>query len=173
VSTRQAAAGAGVYDGAFDMSTRELIEDVLKRKRLAVVGVSHVERDFTRVLFREFLKRGYDAVPVSRNAEELDGHRCFAHVQEITPPVDWALILTPPKQTESVVLDCAAAGIQRVWMYRAVGKGAVSAAAIGFCKSKGIQVVPGYCPVMFWKDAPFFHRLHGYFVKLTSGLSPR
>ena len=136
-----------------------------------MVGVSRKDNDFTRSLFREFVKRGYDAVPVNPEAEELDGRRCFHRVQEIAPPVDGALLLTPPKVTESVVMECAAAGIPRVWMYRAGGDGAVSKAAVAYCKSKGIAVVPGYCPFMFWKDANFFHRLHGFFVKLTSGLS--
>ena len=153
------------------MTSRNHIEDFLRSKRLALVGVSRKETDFSRALFREFLRRGYDAVPVNPEAEELDGHRCFHRVQEITPPVDGALLFTVPKVTESVVMDCAAAGIPRVWMYRAGGKGAVSRAAIGFCKSKGIAVIPGFCPYMFWKDAAFFHRLHGFFVKLASGLS--
>jgi predicted CoA-binding protein len=153
------------------MSNSDAIRDVLKRKRLAVVGVSHKERDFSRLLFKEFVKRGYDVVPVSLNAEELDGRRCYKRLQDITPPVDWALLMTPSKVTESVVLDCDAAGIKRVWMYRAGGQGAVSKAAISFCKAKDIQVVPGYCPFMFWDDAPFFHRLHGFVVKLTRGLS--
>ncbi|MFB3777595.1 MAG: CoA-binding protein [Bryobacteraceae bacterium] len=153
------------------MTIRERIDDFLKQKRLALVGVSRKESDFTRALFREFLRRGYDAVPVNPGAEELDGRRCFHRVQEITPPVDGALLMTRPNSTESVVMDCAAAGIPRIWMYRAVGKGAVSKAAIGFCKSRGIAVIPGYCPHMFWPDAAFFHRLHGFFVKLTSGLA--
>ncbi len=33
------------------MTARETIDDFLKQKRLAVVGVSHSGRDFTRVLF--------------------------------------------------------------------------------------------------------------------------
>ncbi len=153
------------------MTTREHIDDFLKQRRLALVGVSRKGTDFTRSLFREFLKRGYDAVPVNPEAEELDGRRCFHRVQEITPPVDGALLLTSPKMTESVVMECAAAGIPRIWMYRAGGKGAVSLAAVAYCRSKGIAVVPGFCPFMFWKDASFFHRLHGFFVKLASGLS--
>ena len=153
------------------MTTREHIDDFLKQHRLALVGVSRKGTDFTRSLFREFLKRGYDAVPVNPDAEELDGRRCFHRVQEITPPVDGALLLTSPKVTESVVMECAATGIPRIWMYRAGGKGAVSLAAVAYCRSKGIAVVPGFCPFMFWKDASFFHRVHGFFVKLGSGLS--
>ncbi|RPI11844.1 MAG: CoA-binding protein [Acidobacteriales bacterium] len=153
------------------MTTREIGEDFLSQKRLALVGVSRQEREMGRMLFREFLRRGYDAVPVNPAVQEIDGHRCFARVQDITPPVEGALIMTPAKTAESVVLDCAAAGISRVWLYRATGTGAASKAAIGFCKAKGIRVVPGFCPFMFWKDASWFHRLHGFIVKLTGGLA--
>lgn len=153
------------------MNVRDDIEDFLRQKRLALVGVSRNEKDFTRLLFREFLRRGYDAVPVNPASEAIDGHQCFHRVQEIAPAVDGALILTPASKTDSVVLDCAAAGVPRVWMYRAVGRGAVSRPAVSYCKSKGIRVIEGFCPYMYWKDASFFHRLHGFFVKLASGQS--
>lgn len=149
------------------MGMRDDIEDFLKQKRLALVGVSRNERDFTRVLFRDFLRRGYDAVPVNPACEAVDGRACFHRVQDITPPVDGALLLTPPAKTESIAMDCAEAGIRRIWMYRSLGNGAVSSRAVGFCKSKGLRVIAGYCPYMFWKDAGFLHRLHGFFVKLS------
>ncbi len=142
------------------MTTREAIDDFLKQKRVAVVGVSHDEKDFTRALFREFGQRGYDVVPVNPNAGEIEGRRCFPRVQEITPPPDGALVLTPSKIAERVVMDCAAAGVKRVWLFRATGKGAASPAAIRYCRANGIQVVPGYCPFMFWRDTQFVHRLH-------------
>ncbi len=149
------------------MGIRNDIEDFLKQKRLALVGVSRNERDFTRTLFREFVHRGYDAVPVNPACEAIDGRPCFHRVQDVTPPLDGALLLTPPAGTEPAAMDCAAAGVPRIWMYRAVGKGAVSARAVGFCKSRGLRVIAGYCPYMFWKDAAFFHRLHGFLVKLS------
>jgi len=142
------------------MSLREDIQDFLEQKRVALVGVSRNERHFTRRLFREFVKRGYDAVAVNPHADSLDGRACFRRVQDIQPAVEGVLVLTPPKITEKVVLDCAAAGIRRVWMYRAVGQGAVSRQAVGFCRSRGMRVIPGYCPFMFWKEVSFIHRLH-------------
>jgi predicted CoA-binding protein len=151
------------------MNTRDDIDDFLRQRRLALVGVSRREKSFTRILFREFLRRGYDAVPVNPASEAIEGRQCFHRVQDISPPVDGALILTAARRTDSVALDCAAAGVPRVWMFRAVGRGAVSKAAVSYCKSKGIRVIPGFCPYMFWKDASFFHRLHGFFVKLGSG----
>jgi predicted CoA-binding protein len=149
------------------MRTTEAIEGFLKQNRLAVVGVSRSERDFTRSIFREFVRRGYDAVPVNPAAAEIEGKRCYARVQDISPPVDGVMVMTPPKVSESVVLDCAAAGIKRVWLYRAVGQGAVSKAAVAYCKANAIEVIPGYCPHMFWKDSAFIHRLHGLIARIT------
>ena len=56
------------------------------------------------------------------------------------------LLMTSPEATETVVHDCAEAGIRRVWMYRATGKGSVSAKALAFCQEQGMRVVPGQCP---------------------------
>ncbi len=145
---------------------RRVIEDFLSQKRLAVVGVSRDQRDFSRAVFREFDQRGYDLVPVNPNASELEGRRCFARVSEVDPPVEGALLLNSADLTEQVVEDCAAAGVRRVWMHRATGRGAVDAKAIEFCRANGIEVVDGECPMMFLSHTSWFHRFHGFFRKL-------
>ena len=149
------------------IAARGLITDFPAQKRLAVVGVSRNPRDFSRLLFREFLKQGYDAVPVNPQVTELEGHRCFARVADIAPAVEGALLMTPPRLTEKVVRECAQAGISRVWMYRAVGQGAIHSAAVAFCRERGMRVIEGYCPFMFFPNPGFVHRLHGYFMKLV------
>ncbi|HUJ23393.1 MAG TPA: CoA-binding protein [Bryobacteraceae bacterium] len=149
------------------MSTRDHIEDFLSQKRLAVVGVSRDPQDFTRVVFREFAWRGYDVVPVNPNLSEVEGRTCYRLVQDISPPVDGALLMTQPRVTDQVVQDCAAAGIQRIWMHRASGQGAVSRSAIEFCEAHHMHVVPGECPFMFLPKTAFFHRLHGVIKKIT------
>ncbi len=153
------------------MTGRQTIDDFLARKRLAVVGISRNPKDFTRTLFAEFRRRGYDVVPVTPQAAELDGLPCFARLQDVTPPVEGALLLTSPAVTEQVVRDCAAASIPRVWMYRAAGAGAVSSSALAFCESNGIQAVAGECPFMFFPQTGFVHRMHG-FVRRICGRYP-
>ncbi|MGE5568363.1 MAG: CoA-binding protein [Rhodospirillales bacterium] len=143
------------------------IEDFLAQKRIALVGVARNPKDFNRVLFRSFRERGYDAVPVNPNAQELDGVRCFASVQEIQPPVDAVLVMTPAAKTDFIAKDCADAGVKRIWMYRAVGTGALSQPAVEFCRKKGMRVVDGHCPFMFLRDTPWPHRLHGFLVKIA------
>lgn len=149
------------------MTTRKQIDDFLALQRLAVVGVSRNDNDFTRRLFRELRQRGYDVVPVNPQATAIEGLRCFARVQEISPPVAGALLMTPPAVTEQVVRDCAEAGVRHVWMHRGEGVGAVSQAAIDFCNAQNIAVVAGFCPFMFLPDTGFIHRAHGFILKLT------
>jgi len=149
----------------------EVIEDFLAQKRIAMVGLSRQPKEFSAMLFEELCRRGYDVVPVNPGASEVLGRRCFARVQDIQPPVDAALLMTSPAVTETVVEDCAAAGIRRVWMYSAGGAGAVSPKAVEFCAARGIQVVPGECPFMFFPHAGL-HRVHGFIRKIT-GSYPR
>lgn len=150
-------------------STRAEIRDFLGCRRIALVGVSRHRHDFSRHLLRELVRRGYEVAPVNPAAQEIDGHRCFARVQEIAPPVEGALLLTPPHLTEEVVRDCAAAGIGKVWMHRGGGRGSVSPAAVEFCRANGIAVVEGHCPLMFLRDTAFIHRVHGFVLRLTGG----
>jgi len=146
--------------------TRRDAEDFLAHKRLALVGLSRNPKDFSRYLYDELRRRGYDVVPVNPNVAEVDGAHYFARLQDVTPPVEGALVMTAADQSERVVHDCAEAGINRVWLHRGAGQGSVSPAAVGFCKERGMRLVAGYCPYMFLPKASFFHRLHGFFRKL-------
>ena len=149
------------------ITSRENIEAFLSQHRQAFVGVSRTAGDFSRSLYDEFRKRGYDVVPVNPNATEIDGQPCYKRVQDIQPPVDGALLLTPPQVTEQVVHDCAEAGIRHVWMQRGEGIGSVSDSAVAFCEQNGISVVPGQCPFMFLPNTMFLHKVHGFVKKLT------
>ena len=148
------------------------VRDFLALRRIALVGASRDPKDFSRYLFQEMHRKGYDMVPVNPSANELDGKPCFARVQDIQPPVDAALVMTAARNTEQVVRDCAEAGIHYVWMHRSGGPGAVSPEAVHFCLKQGIHLVEGHCPLMFLPHTPFFHRVHGFLLKLT-GSYPR
>ena len=154
-------------------TTLDDIRDFLAQQRIALAGLSRNPKDFSRMLFREMTQRGYDVVPVNPTAAELEGRRCFARVQEIDPPVEGVLVMTTPGETERVVRDCAQAGVRRVWMHRGGGQGAVSQEAADFCRQNGIRLVEGYCPLMFLAGTPFFHRVHGFILKVFGGYPSR
>ena len=148
-------------------TSRADVENFLAQHRLAMVGASRNPNDFSRAVLREMCQRGYDMVPVNPSTRELDGKLCFASVKEITPPVEGALLMTSPADTERVVRECAAAGIRRIWMHRGVGHGSVSPGAAEFCRQHDIRLVEGYCPLMFLPKTSWFHRAHGFVLKVS------
>lgn len=143
------------------------IEDFLAQRRIAMVGISREPGSFSVQLCKELSRRGYDVVPVNPKTPNIQGRRCFARVQDIEPPVEAALLMTSPEGTDAVVNDCAEAGIRRIWMYRAAGRGAVSDQAVQFCREHGIHAVAGECPLMFLPHSGAIHRLHGFLRRIT------
>jgi uncharacterized protein len=139
--------------------------DFLAQRRIALVGVSRDPRDLSRTLFRELRQRGYDVVPVHPELASVDGVPCVRRLQDASPVVDGALVMTPPTVTERVVRDCVEAGVARVWMHRGAGRGAVSAAAVAYCRERGMAVVDGACPFMFLPGSNFAHRAHGFLLR--------
>jgi len=152
------------------MASKQAIDSFLSCRRIAVLGVSRDPRDFSRSLFRAFVERGYDAVPVIPNGGEAEGRPCARGLAEVTPPVEGALLLTPPSATTQAVRDCAEAGVRRVWMHRGGGAGAVSPEAVALCRERGIEVVDGECPFMFLTDPGFVHGVHRFFRRLGGRL---
>ena len=148
-------------------ASMEGISRFLDQHRIAMLGVSHNSKDFSVLLFKELLRRGYEMIPVNPVAKEICGKPCYAQVQDVKPPVKAALLMTPAKITEQVAHDCVMAGVQMIWMYRATGMGAVHEEAIRFCRERGIEVIPGECPFMFLPETGAIHRAHGFWRKIT------
>ena len=152
------------------MSSKQAIDSFLSCRRLAVVGVSRDPKDFSRAVFRAFVERGYDAVPVNPAGGEAEGRPSVARVGDVQPPPEAALLLTPKAATAQVVRECAEAGVRRVWMHRGGGQGAVSEEALALCRERGLDVVDGECPFMFLPDAGFVHGVHRFFRRLGGRL---
>ena len=149
------------------LGVRANIEDFLSYRRLAMVGVSRDPKDFSRALYRELRSRGYELVPVNPQAEEVEGDRCYARVSDIDSGVDGVFVLTPPQACDSVVRDCAEAGVERVWLFRGAGYGCATDTAVQFCREHKISVVPGECPYMFLSGGSWIHGAHRFCRKLV------
>ncbi len=153
------------------MSSLETISAFLGNSRLAVIGVSRNPNDFTSTVADEFEKRGYEVIRVNPRAEQ-GGVSWRRSIAEVSPPVSAALLFTPPAETDKVVRECAAAGVRQIWMHRGGGQGAVSAAAVEFCRQHQIAVIPGECPYMFLPERGALHSVHAFIRKLC-GTYPR
>jgi predicted CoA-binding protein len=144
------------------------ITKFLQCKRVALVGVSRDPRHFSRAVFREFLAKGFDPVPVNPHATEIEGRNCFASLSDIKPSVEAALLLTgAPDATDQAMRDCQEADIRNIWIYKTVHDSAGHEQAMEFSRSQGAAIVEGYCPFMFLPQPVLFHRVHRFMMKVT------
>lgn len=148
------------------MTVRDAIRDFLACHRIALVGLSSQPFDFSRTVFHELVQRGYDVVPVNPRLQGVEDRPAYARVQDIPEPVEGALVMTAPEVSETVVGDCAAAGVHRIWLHRGAGRGSVSDAALRAAALHGMTVVPGECPLMFLSDPDWVHRVHAWGKRL-------
>jgi predicted CoA-binding protein len=152
------------------MASKQAIDSFLSCRRIAVLGVSRDPKDFSRSVFRAFVARGYDAVPVNPNGGEAEGRPFSRSLADVVPPVEGALLLTPPSATARAVRDCAETGVRRVWLHRGGGAGAATPEAVALCRERGLEVVDGECPFMFLTDPGFVHGVHRFFRRLGGRL---
>jgi predicted CoA-binding protein len=148
-------------------TTREQVDAFLALPRIAVIGVARDPKELSHALWREFRERRINAIPVNPNSAEIDGQRCYAHVSEIEPRVDGALIITPPETTPDVIEECAAAGIRHVWLHKGLGRSSWTADAEKLARARGLDVVAALCPYMFLPGTPAVHQIHALGKKLT------
>jgi len=152
-------------------NTMSLVQSFLAEKRFAMIGVSRNPKDFSAQLCAEFENRGYAVVPVNPAATTLFELKTYAHVQDITPPVRAALVMTPRRLDLEILRDCAEASIRLVWLYGIAGPKEISREAIEFSATNGIDLIAGYCPYMVLPKAAFFHRMHGAIARVI-GMYP-
>jgi uncharacterized protein len=133
------------------------IQAFLAMRRIAMIGVSHEPKHFSRAVFRAWRDRGYEMVPVNPAAVDVDGLPCYPLPREISPAVDAALVMTPPAASENAARDCVAAGIRSIWLYRP------APAAEVFCRQNGVALIVGECPLMYLPKTAWPHRVHRWF----------
>jgi predicted CoA-binding protein len=151
-----------------DPRNLEAARQFLQEPRIAVVGLSRNEKDFSRYVFRELARRGIDVVPVNPGATEVEGRPCFPRLADVRPPVGAALIMTPAGEADRVLADCVGAGVKRVWFHRGAGPGSGTPRALAFCAEHGIEAVRDLCPFMALSGAGAGHALHGFFRRHLS-----
>ena len=146
----------------------EATRDFLAQKRIAVAGVSRTPASHGgNVIYKRLRDRGYEVFAVNPNADTVEGDRCYHDLASIEGGVGAVVIATNPRDTPSVVEDCAKLGITRVWMHRSFGEGSVSDEAVRVGREGGMTVIAGGCPLMFDPTADFGHKCMRWVAGIT------
>lgn len=148
---------------------KKTIQAFLDQKRVAIAGASNNKDNFGTSLLKEMAKKEYKLYPVNPNCDEIEGKPCVPTVKELPPEVENLILAVPPNLTEDIVEQCLGTPIKRVWMIKGVGKGAYSEKAFKICQDNGIEVVYGFCPLMFLGEG--VHGFH-FWLRKTFGKLP-
>jgi predicted CoA-binding protein len=150
---------------------RKIINDFIADKHVAIVGVSRTKQKWGSMLADMLNKKGYTVYPVNPKATEIDGMKCYASIKDLPDNVQSAIIATPHDVTDEVVKnDLHGSNIKRVWMQKGAGKhSSESPESIAECKANGVDVVYGFCPMMFYEGGAM-HGTHLFFRKLIGNV---
>ena len=100
-------------------------------------------------------------MPVNPRLIVIDGRPCYPSIADVPGSVDGAILMVGPDHATQAVEDVAAAGIDKIWLFKGVGApGAASAEAIAACERHGLDTVAGACPLMFLEPVGSVHRIH-------------
>jgi predicted CoA-binding protein len=142
---------------------KKTIQSFLEDDKVAIAGASNKKDNFGLFIMKELVKTGYRVYPVNPGCQEIDGVPCLPSVKELPGEVQGLILAVPPALTEEIVRECVGTPVRRVWMIKGVGKGAYSEKAHELCRQNNIEVVYGFCPMMFFGKG--MHRVHRWLRK--------
>jgi predicted CoA-binding protein len=149
---------------------KQTIDAFLADKNLALVGASPNKDNFARGIMEELKKLEYNVVPVNPNYDEVAGVPTVAHVTDLPENIKNVVIMVHPEVTPEIARQCVASGVERVWIHKGVGKGSYSEVAVRLLKENSVEVVYGFCPMMFFGKG--FHRFHLQLRKVFGKVPP-
>lgn len=144
------------------MTSAASVEAFVSQKKLAVVGASRSGQKMGNAILRELGAKGYTVYPVHPEADTINDAPAYRSFGELPEPVGGAIVCVKPEQTEGVVRDAKAAGIERVWLQQ----GAESPEAVAFCAENGVDAITKECILMFAEPVESIHKFHRFFKRL-------
>ena len=148
---------------------KKTIQAFLDHKNVAIAGASPKKENFGLFLKKELEKRENQVFPVNPKYQEIEGSACFPSVKDLPGDVENLIMAVPPELSEEIAEQLVGTGIKRVWMVKGVGRGAYSEKAAQFLNENQIEVIYGFCPMMFYGKG--MHKFH-FWLRKTFGKLP-
>lgn len=146
------------------------VRSFLDESSIAVIGVSRSGKSPGNIILGRLRETGHAAWPVNPAAADIGGERCWPDPASIPEPAGAAVITVAPDRSASVVRQCAAAGIRKVWLHRSVGRGSISDEALREAERLGVEVIAGGCPMMYAGEVDIAHRCMRWLLRWDAKL---
>jgi predicted CoA-binding protein len=151
------------------------IDEFLRQAAVAVIGISSKKQTVANAVYLTLRNGARTVYAVGRNSTAFNNDPCYPDLASLPAPVQGVFAAVRPEHTERIVDDCIALKIPRLWIHHMPGTIDPSAAGISpqtmeKCRSGGVTLIPGACPMMFVEHADFGHRCMKWFLSATGRL---
>ncbi|WP_309493089.1 CoA-binding protein [Candidatus Hecatella orcuttiae] len=119
----------------------KLVKDFLRQKIFAVVGASREAEKYGHKIYKNLKAKGYKVYPVNPKTREISGDPCYPSLAELPEKPDVVDIVVPPPVAFTVVKDCKALGLERIWLQPS----SESQDVLRYCAQEGLKCIHGVC----------------------------
>ena len=99
-----------------DPHTDEEILEILKMKKVAVVGMSKNPDKAAHYVPKYLHDNGYDITPVNPNAEVILKKQCYDEITDVPDDVDIVDVFRPSKEAPGIATKAAKIGSKVLWL---------------------------------------------------------
>jgi len=145
---------------------KELINNFFESKKFAMAGVSRNDKKFGNAIFKELIKKDFEIIPVNPNAQEIDGIKCYASVEQLPDEINSLLIATPKKETDNVLRQAINKGIKNIWVQQM----SETTETLKIAEEYQKEIIYNKCIYMFAEPVGGFHKFHRTIIKIFGKL---
>ena len=124
-----------------DLHTDEEIKNILKMKKVAVIGMSKYNEKAAHFVPKYLLENGYEITPVNPTAEEILDKKCYTEVTEIPYDIDIVDVFRPSHDVHSIINGIVKKKPKVMWLQ----EGIHNSDGEDLARNAGIDVVYNRC----------------------------
>jgi|TARA_B110000014_G_scaffold13852_1_gene9323 hypothetical protein len=124
-----------------DSHTDEEIKDILKMKKVAVIGMSKYEKKAAHFVPMYLLQNGYDVTPVNPTTTEILEKKCYTEIIDVPYDVDIVDVFRPSEDVSAIINGVVKKKPKVMWLQ----EGIHNIEAENLARNAGIDVVYNRC----------------------------
>ena len=124
-----------------DSHSDEEITQILKMKKVAVIGMSKYEEKAAHFVPKYLLQNGYDVTPVNPTTHEILEKKCYTEITDVPYDVDIIDVFRPSEDVSSIINGVIKKKPKVMWLQ----EGIHNIEAENLAMNSGIDVVYNRC----------------------------
>ena len=124
-----------------DSHSDESIMNILKMKKVAIIGMSKYEEKAAHFVPKYLLQNGYDITPVNPTTDEILERKCYAEITDVPYTIDIIDVFRPSKDVSDIINGIVKKKPKVMWLQ----EGIHNVEAENLARSAGIAVVYNRC----------------------------